>query len=232
MSGEPSVVVLGAGGLVGGAIVDRLATAGIAHVGLGHRDDRDSVPWATVSHVVNAAAVIPGPEATAEDHWDGNVAWIEAILPHLAGHHVVHFGTTSVFYRTDAYQVAKLTGEALLRANVDRFAGLTVLALPTLDDSTLVASIAAQAEAGERPTVTRLRYRFCAPDEVARHVVDDVIAGGDGDLVVETRLLTDRVRSSTAAPIDEGPEQDRTGRRDGWWVTAGEARSSFLSAWD
>ena len=232
MTARPSVVVLGAGGLVGGCVLDRLATAGIAHAGLGHRDDRESVSWSTVTHVVNAAAVTPGPDVSADEIWDGNVGWIEAILPHLAGRHVVHFGTTSILYRADAYQVAKMVGEAVLRSNAERFAAVTVLALPTLDDATLVASIAARADAGERPTVTRLRYGFCEPEEVARHVVDDVIAGGRGELGVETRLLTDRVRAVTSAPIEEGPEQDRTGRRDGWWVTGAEARASYLATWD
>lgn len=223
------VLLTGSRGFLGTRIAATFAAGGVATSRLHHDGAMDAVPWREVTHVVNCAAVVPGPDVSADAYWDGNVRWVERLLPHLEGKHVVHFGTVSAFYRVGVYQASKLLGEALLRENAARFASLHVVPVPTLDDSGLVAMLAGKADAGERPTITRLRYTWCAPEEVARHVVEDLVGGAGGVLRTEERLLTDRVRALTTADFDEGPEQDRTCTSDGWRVTNPEAEASFLA---
>lgn len=220
----------GSSGTVGRAVVEALSARGVAWTAVPHDTDLTGAVPATASHVVNAAAVTPGPGVTAEELWDGNVTWIERLLPHLDGLHVVHFGTLSTRYRVGAYQVAKLVGEGLLRSAADRFASLSVVEVPTLDGDALVDRLATAAEAGDRPTVDRVRYLACAPDEVARHVVDDLVLGGGGDLVVEEVVLSDQVAAATDAPFEVGAAIDRVGRDDGWPVTTDEARRTFLAS--
>ncbi|MCB9508142.1 MAG: NAD(P)-dependent oxidoreductase [Myxococcales bacterium] len=223
----PVVLITGASGTVGRQMLAACGARGLEVRTLRHSDPLESADWDGVSHVVNCAAVIPAATATAEGFWDGNVGFVERLLPWLERRHIVHFGTLSAFYRTSAYQVSKLLGEALLRENAPRLASLHVLPLPTLDDEALVASIAASAERGERPTVTQLRYAYCSPAEVARFVVDSLVLGASTTLQVEIRSLPDRVRGVTAAQFDLGDEQDRTCERDGWRVFGAEAARTF-----
>lgn len=226
------VLLLGARGTVGGAVAAHLEASGVAYTAHPHTAPLDAIAVAGVTHVVNAAGVVPGPSVSAEAYWHGNVRWIERLLPVLAAKHVIHFGTVSVRYRVGAYQTSKLLGEALLMANAPTFASLRVVPLPTLDDAGLVSMLAAKAEAGERPTITRLRYGYCSPAEVGRHVVDDLLLGAGGPLRVEPRWLTEQVRAATSAAFDEGPVQDRWCQDGALSVTNAEAHATFLAAFD
>ncbi len=223
------VLLTGSRGFLGSRIAAELIERGVSTTCWHHDVPLADAPWSQVTHVVNCAAVVPKAGVDAGAYWAGNVQWIESLLPHLDDRHVVHFGTVSAFYRVSAYQVSKLLGEALLRESASRFASLEVVPVPTLDDEGLVTMLAGKADAGDEPTITRLRYTWCAPEEVARHVAEDLVGGAGGPLRVEERLLTERVRERTEGVFHEGPEQDRRCSADGIRVTNDEARASFLA---
>ena len=221
------LLVTGASGRVGSAVVSACHRQGVAVSAYHHIMKLDSVDWSPVTHVVNCAAVLPGPTVPTPSFWDGNVAFIERMLPHLEGRHVVHFGTTSVFYRVGPYQVSKMLGEALLKENEACFASLAVVNVPSLGVEDLVQELVKRANSGALPTVDRLRFNTCTPEEVARHVVDTYGLGGTSTLTVAECDLFETVQALAHGPIVEGRAIDRRCRVDGWRITNSEARESF-----
>ncbi|MFT4703702.1 MAG: nucleoside-diphosphate-sugar epimerase [Bradymonadia bacterium] len=231
------VIVTGASGTVGTRVTAELTRLGCSFSTYTHRDKPDMCDWGRATHVINCAAVVPCPGMDSGHYWAGNVAFLERLMPFWADKHVVHFGTTSTLYRVHAYQVSKGVGETLLRTNEAHFASLTIVPLPTLADEGLITMLAekasaAQAEGTDPPTVSRLRYGFCTPAEVARHAVEDLVLGDGGTLSVEARDLYEQVRARTDAPINEGAVQDRTCERERWAVTNDEALATFLALFD
>lgn len=209
------VLLTGGRGYVGSAVMTRLRAAGVQHTVLRHSDDESGAPWGAVTHVVNCAALTPTPGATFHDYYAANVEYLRRVMVRARGKHLIHFGTRSVFYRLEDYQVTKLLGCALLWENAAAFRRLDIVTLPTLDDRALVDGLVAQAVDGVEPTVDRLRYEYCARDDVARHVVDGLVNGGDVPLRVEERDLFERVSAASPVPVTEGRRIDRVCRDAG-----------------
>ena len=216
------ILITGASGNLARAITAALKAKDIEPICYSHSQSLADVDWQNIETVINCAAVIPGPSATTEAYYDGNVSFVEKLLPYCRDKHFVHFSTFSELFRADDYQRSKMLGNSVLLNNTHWLASLNILPLPTLEDDMLIGRIVAEAEAGDCPEVNRLRYNFMSFDEVAEHVVNGLLSGQIKPIseAYREKVLYDEVAKVVGEDqIKPGPEVDRTLKQDGLFLT-------------
>ena len=169
------VLVTGAKGNLGKAIIKYLELNNVAYYSYSHFQDLTLLEWDVIDIVINCAGVIPAPSLSYKDYIDGNVDFLNKLIPLAKDVYFVHFSTFSELYKNDQYQYSKMLGNSLLIANSDYFRKLDIFPLPTLEDSKLIEKISKAALNFEKPVVDRLAYNFMTYDAVGFYVVDRLL---------------------------------------------------------
>lgn len=170
-----TVLVTGANGKLGSAIIKYFKCNKIKHIAYSHSMSLSDIEWGTINCIVNCAGVIPGTEVSNEEYLSGNVLFLQKLLKYSSNKQFIHFSTFSELYKADFYQQSKMLANSILLINSGLLKRLHILPLPTLDDANLIQKIVNSARKGEQPVVNELVYNYMSFDEVAQVTKDLVL---------------------------------------------------------
>lgn len=218
-----SILVTGSKGQLGKKIISVFKSAGLDVIEYSHSMPLENINWAKVRTVVNCAATTPSPYILDEMYIEGNVRFIEKMLPYLIGKDFIHFSTFSELYRDSAYQRSKMLGTSILLTNAGCFSQLTVIPLPTLDDIPLIQKICQSAINGEMPIVDSLKYNAMTYDGVAEYV-KQLITGETKDHITKNyrvkNLYSEVIASVSSNKVRRGSNIDRTLNVNGIYISS------------
>jgi hypothetical protein len=221
------VLLTGSNGYLGQKILRQLVHSEIRHTLLLHTESIEEVNWNPITHIINCAAVLPANNRTLNQYYSGNVTFIENLLPHLKGKIIIHFSTSSMFYRYGEYQISKMIGDLIFFHNRHNFKKLEVITLPTLNDKDLIDNIVLDVENRKNPIVDDLTYHYCDPNIVAQLVVDNL--GQNAQLLIpfQKKNLYNEVTKRVNIYVKKGALIQRNNLINNFWSTSSEAKGYF-----
>ena len=223
-----SILVTGASGFLGSRIIGLLNKKNIAYHTFKHKDPIENINWEEITHIINCASVTPNDHNMPEDYYEGNVLFLNKMLPFLKDKHLLHFSSISVFFRYEAYQISKMISDSILFHNKNYFSALDILPLPTLEDETIINHIVDQIQNNNQTIVDRLIYNFCEPEVVAEVVVNYIVNNKELKLIYTKKNLFEEVSKLIRVNINPGTYIDRTCLTNNLFTTAIEAQNSFI----
>ncbi|WP_261857275.1 Rossmann-fold NAD(P)-binding domain-containing protein [Photobacterium sanguinicancri] len=180
-----SILVTGASGSLGKEVTSLLLDKSFDFQRYSHSQYLSDIDWEKVTVVINCAAVIPKQGVTAQDYIDGNVRFLQKLLPYCKGKYFIGFSSFSELFRFDSYQHSKYIANSILIANTGIFKGVSIIPLPTLDDQQLIEKIKEIAISGGKPTVDDLDYNYISFSNVASYVLEKIIDWDNNRVITE-----------------------------------------------
>ena len=208
-----TILVTGATGKLGSAIVNYLNANGFDVFSYSHTMSLHEMNWNSISTIVNCAAVTPAENVTDEKYIEGNVVFLQNLLKYSSGKNFIHFSTFSELYKNDFYQFSKMMANSLLLINSKIFNKLSILPLPTSVDQFLLQSIGNTANSGLVPRVDRLKYNYMSYASVASFVKEEICRPSFlsiSKLYEERDLYTEVSKRICESKFLEGKVIDRT----------------------
>lgn len=224
------VLVTGSRGTLGSSIIKELEKKKVVYHAYSQTQELENVPWNTITHIINCAAVIPGPNESFETYWDGNVEFVSKLIKYSLDKSFIHFSSLSELYKFDNYQISKMVGSNLLNANAHIFNSLQIIPIPTLEDSSLVDMLIEKSKTA-CVTVDRLKYSYMEASEVASSVVKSITIGQKLNLIsfYTAKDLYSEVQSKVSKEqLTEGKLIDRTSIIDGRVVATSHLKDEII----
>ncbi|MDP5129833.1 MAG: NAD-dependent epimerase/dehydratase family protein, partial [Paraglaciecola sp.] len=89
------VLITGAKGTLGSVIYKSFLKRDLQVVPYSHSMDLSLIDWDSIDFVINCAAVVPGINVSNDKYVDGNIVFLQKILPYCAGKKFIHFSSLS-----------------------------------------------------------------------------------------------------------------------------------------
>lgn len=221
------VLLTGSNGYLGQKILRQLVHSEIRHTILLHSESIEKVNWNPITHVINCAAVLPAKNNSFEQYYEGNVKFLETLIPFAKGKCFIHFTTASMFYRLQEYQISKMIGDALLFYNRSHFLELSIIPLPTIDDEALIEGLVKKVNSNEDPIIDDLTYLYSDSNIVAEYVVHNLSRLNQKPIPMIVKNLYEEVAKRVESKVKKGNRIKRECLENGLWVTTAESIISF-----